>query len=297
MNETELHATPIEAYKLARLTLLDGKVRFAPLHHREGEYATYENPGRAKCAEGYEHHAPERTCTCGFYAVAGREELWRLGWQTLETATLRVLLYGRLIEHQHGWRAANQEVATAEIPNRCWWCGEDGSVLGRRSRRQRYLTPSCARCAKHDRTSLETAAADLGCRIVRGAELETKASIKTERVVLLIQTVPAVVLSIGACVAAICTGIGEIAGAGGLIAAGWLVPGRALAEKILDLDELSVREKHRVIARSSGRALFAAIGSWAMAGLVALVYAPTSMVTLAIVPTPFWNLARILPGW
>jgi len=45
------------------------------------------------------------------------------------------------------------------------------------------------------------------------------------------------------------------------------------------------------------RALFAAIGSWAMVGLVALVYAPTSMAMLAIVPTPFWNLARILPGW
>jgi len=224
VNETELHAVPIEAYKLARLTLLHGKVRFAPLHHRGDEHATYENPGRAKCAKGYEHHARERACACGFYAVACREELWWLEWQTLETATLRVLLYGRRIEHQHGCRAANQEVAAAEISNRCWWCGEEGSVLGRRSRRQRYLAPSCARCAKHDRTSLETAAADLGSRIVRGVELETKASIKTERVVLLIQTVPAVVLSVGASVAAICTGIGEVAGVGGLIAAGWLVP-------------------------------------------------------------------------
>lgn len=293
MKDVALYAAPIEAYKLARLALRDGKVRFAPLNRREGEHATYDNPGRAKCAEGYEHHAPERTCTCGFYAVNGREELWRLGWQTLETATLRVLLHGRIIEHQHGWRAANQEVATAEISNRCWWCGEEGSVLGRRSRRQRYLATSCERCAKHDRTSLEVAAADLGCSIVLGTESEAKASTRTERAAVLVQTVPSVMIAAVACVAAILTEVGEFAGVGGLIAGGWLVPGRALAEKILDRGELSVRERHRVIARSGGKALFAAIGSWAVAGLVALVYAPKSVAMLAVVPMPFWNLARI----
>jgi len=290
MSEVELHAEPIEAYKLARLTLVDGKVRFAPLHRRDGEHATYENPGRAKCAEGHEHHAPERACTCGFYAVNGREELWRLGWQTLETATLRVLLHGRIIEHQHGWRAANQEVATAEISNRCWWCGEEGRVLGRRSRRQRYLATSCERCAKHDRTSLEVAATDLGCSIVLGTESEAKASTKTERAALLVQTVPGVVIATAACAIAILTKVGEIAGVGGLIAGGWLVPGRALAEKILDRGELSVRERHRVIARSGGRALFAAIGSWAIAGLIAVVYAPKTAAMLAVVPPSLWSL-------
>ena len=294
MSEVELHAEPIEAYKLARLALRDGKVRFAPLNRRDGEHATYDNPGRAKCAEGYGHHAPERACTCGFYAVSEREALWRLGWQTLETATLHVLLHGRIIEHQYGWRAANQEVATAEISNRCWWCGEEGRVLGRRSRRQRYLATSCERCAKHDRTSLEVAAADLGCSIVLGTETEVKASTKTERAVLLVQTIPAVMIAVAAAAAAILTKVGEIAGVGGLIAGGWLVPGRALAEKILDRGELSVRERHRVIARSGGKALFTAIGSWAGAGLVALVYAPASVAMLAFVPVPFWNLAGML---
>ncbi|MBU6201946.1 MAG: hypothetical protein KJS90_08110 [Acidobacteria bacterium] len=277
MNEPEIRATPLEAYKLARLALDDGTVRFAPLNHRSGVHATYENPGTAVCAEGHHHDAPAKECSCGFYAVADREELWRLGWQTFETPTLRVLLYGRIVEHRHGYRAARQHVELAELAGRCWWCGEQAELLGRRTRRQRYLAASCRRCAKYDPISADAASADLGCEVTFVDVDDEKASRRTERAILALQTLPSFTFSLAAILVAILTGVGEIAGVGGLLAAGWLVPGRALAERAADRAGLSAREKNRVIARTGAVALIASVAGWGASSIVAVAYAPTSM--------------------
>lgn len=302
MNEPEIRATPLAAYKLARLALENGKVRFAPLNRRDGVHATYENPGSAVCAEGHAHDAPASACSCGFYAVADREELWRLGWQTFETPTLHVLLYGRIIEHRHGYRAARQHVELAELSGRCWWCGERAELLGRRTRRQRNLAPSCGGCAKHDPVSIEDAAADLGCEMVFVDVADEKASRRTERTVLAIQTLPSFALSAAAIALSALTKIGEIAGAGGLLAAGWLVPGRALAEKVAERAGLSPREKNRVIARTGGAALLAAMVGWGASSIIAVAYAPKSMalasILLALLPAPLLGPAHsFAAGW
>jgi hypothetical protein len=250
-------------------------------------HATYANPGSAACAVGHSHEAPAFECSCGFYAVTDCEELWRLGWQSFETSTRRVLLYGRIIEHHHGYRAARQQVEFAELSGRCWWCGERAELLGCRTRRQRNLTPSCRGCAKHDPVSIEDAAADLGCAMVFVDVVDEKSSRRTERAVIVIQTLPSVALSAVVILLTVFTGIGEIVGAGWLLAAGWLAPGRALAEKTAERAGLSTREKNRVLVRTRGAALLAAMSGWGVAGFVAVVYAPKSMAlvsTLLLVP-------------
>jgi len=268
----ELYASPVEAYKLARLVKIEGKVRFAPLNLRVQGTQYYENPGEAVCDEGYVHNVPNKTCTCGFYAVSGREDLWRLGWHTLETATLRVLLHGRIVEHKYGYRSQNQDVQTAEIAERCWWCGERAEILAKRKKKQKYLAPSCKGCAKIDRTTLEKASEDLGCSIVFGADIEDKASNKTERRVLMVQTIPAVLFAAGAISVAVATDAGGVAGVGGLIAGGWLVPGRLLAERVINKAGLGLREMHRVLARTAGWALFCAMGGWGAAAIVSVAH-------------------------
>lgn len=297
MSGPDLRAAPLEAYKLARLTLRDGAVRFSPLNNRGGAFATYENPASAVCADGHAHDAPALECSCGFYAVAEREALWRLGWQTFETPTLRVLLYGRIVEHRHGYRAAHQHVESVELPARCWWCAEPAELLGRRTRRQRHLAPSCRTCAKHDPVGVEDAAADLGCTLTFVDVHDEKASKRTERAIRALQALPSLVLSVAAILLAVLTGIGEIAGVGGLLAAGWLIPGRALAEKLADREELSPREKNRVIARTGGTALLAALSGWGVASICAIAYAPKAVVTasllLTLVPVPFLRPAYI----
>jgi hypothetical protein len=270
MSEVEPYASPIPAYKLARLTKIEGSLRFAPLNSRPNGAGFYENPAKAVCEELVEHEVPHKTCTCGFYAVADRMELWRLGWHTLETATLQVLLYGRIVEHKHGYRAEHQEVQAVEVAGRCWWCGDAATVLAKRRRKQRYLASSCDRCAKLDVTTLERAGMDLGCEIGFATELEDKASTRTEKYAMAVQTLPALAIAGAASAIAMSTGVGEIAGIGGLTAGGWLIPGRMLAERILRQAGLGVQEVYRVVARTAGWALFSSIGGWGVAAIISI---------------------------
>lgn len=272
MTQPELYASPIQAYKLSRLVKQAGEVRLAPLHVRDRGAGFYENPGVAQCDEGHAHAAPTQGCTCGFYAVAERDQLWRLGWHTLETAQLSVWLHGKIIEHQHGYRSQYQDVSMVELPSRCWWCGEEAAVLGRRRRRQRNLAPSCTACARYDLTTLDQAAMDLRCQVSFGGEGEEKISTRLERRVLLVQTAPAATLAVASSLLAVITQNGSIAGVGGLLAGGWLAPGRMLAERIVGNVGASLRERHRVIGKTAGAALFVSIGSWVAAGVVSMIY-------------------------
>ena len=64
-------------------------------------------PLAAKCGAGQAHDAhetPHLDCTCGVYAAKNREHLRQLGY---EGRGIRgeVYLWGRLVEHELGWRA------------------------------------------------------------------------------------------------------------------------------------------------------------------------------------------------
>jgi hypothetical protein len=149
---------PIVGVKLSQLVLVAGRVTFAPRYLREHPH-TYEADADALCEGTHAHRAPSAACRCGFYAVASRADLWRLG-PAPEAVILDVELSGTVIEHEFGWRAGHQSVLGMHLPA---WC-----TAKRRCRRQAVgvapyrsyeyepgaastwtrLRPVCGRCSK-----------------------------------------------------------------------------------------------------------------------------------------------------
>ena len=82
-----------------------------------------------------DHDAPDADCSCGFYAVADDTQLWRLGADEPELAVLDVELAGRVIEHDHGYRASHQRVDVRCASTACA-CGAASGP--RRSRHRRF---------------------------------------------------------------------------------------------------------------------------------------------------------------
>jgi hypothetical protein len=147
----DVYATPIAARKLARLGVEHGEVVLRPAFYRQLG-ASYGVVAQATCPlEG--HDAPGAECSCGFYAVADDTQLWRLGVDEPELALLDVELAGRVIEHEHGYRASDQTVRSVRFHGVCVRCGRRADVFGQR--RFGGLVPACRRCA---RRALEPAA-------------------------------------------------------------------------------------------------------------------------------------------
>jgi len=97
-------AGPIHAWRT--WTLLgsrDGaQVRLAPIAG-DGRPWPPRRPAEASCTRHRSHVRPELDCTCGLHAVESPDELRR----TRDPAVLgTVALWGRIVEHEHGFRAA-----------------------------------------------------------------------------------------------------------------------------------------------------------------------------------------------
>ena len=114
---------PLHGVKAGRVAVLPSGVAFTALHagHFTGSPVAYAPEAEMTCLCGYAerpvfmgaprsgrwHERPEpKDGHCGFYA-------WKLGrpfpW-TAGTWLLEVDLYGRVIEHEHGYRAQKQRV-------------------------------------------------------------------------------------------------------------------------------------------------------------------------------------------
>jgi hypothetical protein len=140
----DVFATPIEAFKLARLGLEHGEVVLRPAFYRQLG-ASYGAVAHASCPLS-SHDAPDTGCSCGFYAVADEGQLWRLGADEPELAVVEVELSGRVIEHDHGYRASDQRVRAVRVHGVCVRCGRHAEVFGQR--RFGGLVPACRRCAR-----------------------------------------------------------------------------------------------------------------------------------------------------
>ena len=97
-------AEPIHAWRT--WTLLgsrDGaQVRLAPIAGDRRPWPPMR-PAEASCTRHRSHVRPELECTCGLHAVESPDELRR----TRDPAVLgTVALWGRIVEHEHGFRAA-----------------------------------------------------------------------------------------------------------------------------------------------------------------------------------------------
>jgi hypothetical protein len=140
----DVFATPIEAFKLARIGIEHDDVVLRPAFYRQLG-ASYGAVAHASCPLEA-HDAPDAECSCGFYAVADESHLWRLGADEPELAVVEVELSGRLIEHDHGYRASDQRVTAVRVHGVCVRCGQRAEVFGQR--RFGSLVPSCRRCAR-----------------------------------------------------------------------------------------------------------------------------------------------------
>jgi hypothetical protein len=173
----DVYATPIEATKLARLGVQSNseganRIVLLPAFFRQLG-APYAVSDTAVCPM-HDHEAPQAGCTCGFYAVETDEELWRLGSYEPELAVLDVDLAGRVIAHEHGYRASHQHVRRVTLANTCVRCGKPAITL------QRHwfgaITPACGRHAKQA-VSAEEASAALGVPV----EFSTEEPVPTPR--------------------------------------------------------------------------------------------------------------------
>ena len=95
---------PIQAWRTWTLTgSRDGAdVRLTPIAG-DGRPWPPRRPAESSCTRHRSHVRPEFGCTCGLHAVEHPDELRR----TRDPAVLgTVALWGRIVEHEHGFRAA-----------------------------------------------------------------------------------------------------------------------------------------------------------------------------------------------
>lgn len=95
---------PIHAWRTWTLVgSRDGsRVRLTPIAG-DGRPWPPRRPAEASCTRHRSHVRPELDCTCGLHAVESPDELRR----TRDPAVLgTVALWGRIVEHEHGFRAA-----------------------------------------------------------------------------------------------------------------------------------------------------------------------------------------------
>jgi hypothetical protein len=192
----DVYATPIVGKKFARLVIRSDRVAFLPAFFQANS-GLYGAVATATCELGESHAAPDARCTCGFYAVDNDDDLWRLGGGDPELVVLDVDLSGRLIEHEHGYRASNQRVRRVRVPRRCARCGREAELLHRRL--FGAVVPSCKRCARRP-LALEEASKTLEVPVEFSGEEATPAT-RTQRALLLLAQLIAPIIVLAAAVA------------------------------------------------------------------------------------------------
>jgi hypothetical protein len=194
----DVYATPITGRKFARLVRQGDGVAFLPAFFQSNS-APYGAVAGAVCELGEPHRAPEPKCTCGFYAVDNDDDLWRLGGGDPELIVLDIELAGRVIEHEHGYRASDQRVRGVALPRRCVRCGREAQLL--HTRPFGADVPACTKCARRPVTLAE-ASESLGVPVRFEGEIGTPASRSRRAVLMLAQFVaPLVVLAIAVALA------------------------------------------------------------------------------------------------
>jgi hypothetical protein len=89
------------------------------------------------------HRCPDRGCTCGWHAVADPTTLVRPGGPAAVIG--QVSLWGRVIEHAHGWRAEFAYPARLRLVcSRCARTGRWPAEPAVVARHDRELIPACA---------------------------------------------------------------------------------------------------------------------------------------------------------
>jgi hypothetical protein len=194
----------------------------------------------------HDHEAPQAGCTCGFYAVESEDDLWRLGGGEPALAVLDVDLAGRVIAHEHGYRASHQAVRRVTVGNTCTQCGKPAVAL----RRQWFgaLSPACGRHAKQA-VSVEQVSSELGVPVEFSSEdLAPAPRLARLQFVLAQLVVPVAILILGIGLA-IMTNSGAPLSSAQLAVLGWLIAGPAVFDRMAPKFGLGRRETVRLRRR------------------------------------------------
>ncbi|MBG0856260.1 hypothetical protein I2W78_31515 [Streptomyces spinoverrucosus] len=166
---------PPTGYKIAHPMLSQDGTRAGFTGVSLGGALPYGVLADASCVYGLRHAAPHRRCDCGFHCVHDRSVAEGL-LCTAEHRTavlLEVLVLGRYLRFERGFRYARQRVRTATVgPCACGTTAVGLADAGWGRPGWLALTPSCAGCLR-GRTSVTLAAfarlAGDGLRVVARA--------------------------------------------------------------------------------------------------------------------------------
>jgi hypothetical protein len=248
-------ATPIAARKLARLGVEQDRVVLRPAFYRQlGE--SYGAVAEATCALA-DHDAPAADCSCGFYAVADESQLWRLGADEPELAVLDVELAGRIIEHDHGYRASDQRVTAVRLHGVCVRCGKRAETFAHR--RFGSLVPSCRRCA-HRTVELDEVSTSLEVPVSFTTDDPEPAPVATRLRFVLAQLAAPVLILLVTAIVALATASGIPLACGQLAIVVWLVTVPSLLPRLGERLGIGGTESVRLQHRWSPMVAAVAIG-------------------------------------
>lgn len=164
--------TDARGYKLATVAVgRDGRIEFRGLVH--GAYGADE---RATCTRGRTHTPPADDCHCGFHAFYTVDQALAHWSSYPDAVLLDVELYGDIVAHRRGWRAAEQVVMAAYVRPTCRQCGRHATGLSLRpptNRRDvitqvtghdRYI-PTCDACTSRTPVTLAHLTGQVGTEI------------------------------------------------------------------------------------------------------------------------------------
>ncbi|MFN0092343.1 MAG: hypothetical protein ACKVWR_19080, partial [Acidimicrobiales bacterium] len=140
---------PRRGVKYALVTPVGDELRLRALVRRSRHSPCYDADACAYCQQGADHRAPDWDCGCGFYAVADDTQLREVmgAYRQPHWARLEVELFGRVIEHERGWRASRQVTLSAAWPNVCRRCSGPASGFTRGDTVDGpALSPCCPAC-------------------------------------------------------------------------------------------------------------------------------------------------------
>ncbi|WP_406492074.1 hypothetical protein OHB06_13685 [Streptomyces sp. NBC_01604] len=150
---------PPTGYKIAHPVLSQDGTRAGFTGVSLGGALPYGVLADASCVYGLRHQAPHRRCDCGFHCVHDRTTAEAL-LCTAEHRTavlLEVLVLGRYIRFERGFRYARQRVRTATVgPCACGTVAAALADAGWGRPGWHALAPSCAGCLR-GRTSVSLA--------------------------------------------------------------------------------------------------------------------------------------------
>ncbi|MGP4085578.1 hypothetical protein [Streptomyces sp. KR55] len=155
----ECPTEPPTGYKIAHPVLSQDGTRAAFTGVSLGGALPYGVVADASCVYGLRHAAPHRRCDCGFHCVHDRSVAEGLLCTAEHRAAvlLEVLVLGRYIRFERGFRYARQRVRTATVgPCACGTTAAALADAGWGRPGWHALAPSCAGCLR-GRTSVSLA--------------------------------------------------------------------------------------------------------------------------------------------